>query len=430
MIPTNRHIGFISMVLLGINGIIGSGIFLLPGTVMKIVGHWSIAVYLFVTLLVLSIAWCFGQCASLFDRSGGAYVYAKEAFGDFIGFEIGLMRWVVGTIGWAAIVMGFITALSSLWPQALQEPMRSILIVSIIGILSLLNMVGVSIFRYLNNLITVTKIVPLLLFIGIGFFYMEPANYPELKLTEFEFHSFSAATLIIFYAFSGFETLVVAAGEMKNPEKNLPLAMMLVIGFCSSLYFSVQFVSMGLLGTDLVGHLNPMAGAAELLIGEIGLWVVSLAMLISIGGIAVSASFITPRSAVALADDQMIPGWIAKRGRFDTPVAAICLTMVMTIGVALSGSFAQLAAISVVARFVQYISTCLATIVLHRRLPRDNQTPLKRVQLLIVPIFALIGIGALLWQATLIQLVSGLSALILGLPLYFFSQKRLAISES
>jgi amino acid transporter len=79
-----QSFGFFTILLLGINAIIGSGIFLLPGQVMNLAGHGSLFVYLFVTLLVLSIAWCFAQCASLFDRNGGAYVYAKEAFGAFL----------------------------------------------------------------------------------------------------------------------------------------------------------------------------------------------------------------------------------------------------------------------------------------------------------------------------------------------------------
>src|SRR5262249_25140387 len=116
------HLGFWSIVLLGMNGVVGSGIFLLPGKVMDLAGHWSIAVFFLVTMVVLAIAWCFAKCATLFSRNGGAYVYAKEAFGDFIGFEIGFMRWIVGIMAWASIVVGFVTAVSSVWPSALQEP--------------------------------------------------------------------------------------------------------------------------------------------------------------------------------------------------------------------------------------------------------------------------------------------------------------------
>jgi amino acid transporter len=414
----NRFLGFWSMVLLGINGIIGSGIFLLPGQVMSLAGNWSIVVYLFVTLLVLSIAWCFAQCAALFNRNGGAYIYAKEAFGDFIGFVIGIMRWVVGILAWASIVVGFITALSSIWPPVMQEPFRSILILSIVGSLGLLNIFGVQLFKFVNNLVAVVKLIPLIIFVLIGVFYIQQEHYTPLLLDELDAKSFGSAALVIFYAFGGFEALVVAAGEMKNPQKNLPLAMMIVIAFCSSLYFIIQLLAIGLLGEGLAESVTPLADAAQMLLGESGKWFVTLAMLISIGGINLTASFITPRSGVALAEDGMIPKWIADKGRFGTPVWAILLTVGLTGILALSGSFAQLVVISVVSRFAQYISTCLALCVFSRKLDLA-QSSFKRWCLTIIPIFALFGIGWLIFQATLSQIIWGLGALILGCPLYW-----------
>lgn len=424
---TNR-LGFWSMILLGINGIIGSGIFLLPGQVVNLVGNWSIVVYLFVTILVLSIAWCFAQCASLFDRNGGAYVYAKEAFGDFIGFEIGMMRWVIGIIGWASIVVGFVTALSSIWPMALQEPIRSFLILSLVGSLGLLNLYGIKLFKHINNLVTIAKLIPLILFILMGLFYIQHSHYTPLDWQDLEFESFGSAALVIFYAFSGFETLVVAAGEMKNPKKNLPLVVMLVITFCSFLYFLIHLIAIGLLGEALAESVTPLADSAQLLLGDSGKWFVTVAMLISIGGVNLSASFITPRSGIALAEDGMIPRWIATKSRFGTSVGAIIVTMGLTALFALSGSFAHLIIISVISRFAQYISTCTAVYILHRRLP-NPPTGYKLWLLTVIPMIALSGICWLILQATLIQLMWGLGALVLGMPLYWMQKPTLLYSS-
>ena len=231
----DSRLGFWSIVLLGINAIIGSGIFLLPGKVMELIGHWSIAVYLLVSLIVMSIAWCFAQCATLFSRNGGAYIYAKEAFGEFVGFEIGVMRWAVGILGWSAMLMGFVTALRVIWPSALEEPIRSILIVSIVGGLALLNILGIDLFKQVNNIVTVTKVLLLITFVGIGLFFIQQDNFAPLHWESFEAGAFGSAALIIFYAFSGFECLVGAAGDMENPRKNLPLAVIVIISFCSIL---------------------------------------------------------------------------------------------------------------------------------------------------------------------------------------------------
>lgn len=419
----NHQLGFGSMVLLGINGIVGSGIFLLPGQVMDLVGNWSMIVYAAVALLVLSIAWCFAQCSALFNRNGGAYIYAKEAFGDFIGFEIGVMRWVVGILAWASVAVGFMTALGSIWNVALEEPVRSLLILSFIGCLGLLNILGVRIFQHINNVVTIAKLIPLFLFIFIGGFYIEGSHYTPLIWEELEINSFGSAALLIFYAFGGFETLVVAAGEMKNPKKNLPLVVMLVISFCSFLYFVIQCIAIGLLGDNLAASASPLADAAHRLFGNSGKWLVTLVMLISIGGINIAASFIAPRSGTALAEDGMIPRWIGVKGRFGTPTRAIALTMAGTAVVALSGSFAELIVVSVISRFVQYISTCLAVYVLYKKF-NISQSLSKRCLVIAIPAIALVGIGWLLLQATFSQLILGLGALIFGLPFYWLQKKR------
>lgn len=424
----SKKLGLMTTILLGINGIIGSGIFLLPGKVSALVGQGSLLVYAFVTGLVLAIAWCFAQCAALFHRNGGAYIYAKEAFGEFIGFEIGLMRWVVGITAWAALAVGFVTALSSIWPEALNEPWRSLIILSLIGALGLLNLCGVRLFRHLNNVVTIAKLLPLVFFILAGVFYMKHSHFMSLPSSDDSSASFGSAALIVFYAFGGFETLVVAAGEMKNPTKNLPLAMMTVMSICSILYFLIQMIAMGLLGPALNGSAVPLADATEAVMGLSGKWIVTFGMLISIGGVNISSSFVTPRSGVALAEDGMIPQWIAKRNRQGAPIWAVLITIGLTGFVALSGNFTQLATISVVSRFAQYFSTCLATVVLYYK-KNLAWHPVKKGLLILIPLFSLIGLSWLLLQATIEQLSWGLGALILGIPMYMLQKVLTVPSE-
>ena len=152
-------------------------------------------------------------------------------------------------------------------------------------------------------------------------------------------------------------------------------------------------------------------------------------MLISIGGINISASFIAPRSGVALAEDGMIPRWVANQGRFGTPIWAILLTVGLTALTALSGNFAQLAIISVVSRFVQYTSTCAAVYFLYRKFGLA-QSGYKRWLIILMPIISLTGLSWLFMQATLSQLSLGLGALVLGLPLYWVQKKRGALPEN
>ena len=196
------RLGFWSIVLLGINAVVGSGIFLLPGRAMELIGPGSIFVYLFMALLVMAIALCFAECAGRFSRNGAAYVYARSAFGEFAGFEVGLMGWAIRIIAWAAMSVGFVTALSAVWPPALLEPHRTLLILGILLGLSMLNLFGVRPAKVVNNLVTVGKLLPLLVFILIGAWFIEGSRFKPMFPKGFDLDGFGAAALVIFYAFT------------------------------------------------------------------------------------------------------------------------------------------------------------------------------------------------------------------------------------
>jgi len=415
---SGKKFGFWSIVLLGINGVIGSGIFLLPGKAMDLIGPGSIFVYLFMTVVVMAIALCFAECAGKFSRNGAAYVYAREAFGEFVGFEVGIMRWAISIIAWAAMAVGFVTALSAIWPPALQEPYKTIIILAILIGLGILNILGVQMTKLVNNLVTVGKLLPLILFTIIGAFYIKGANFDPMFPKGFEIDAFGAAALLIFYAFTGFEALAVAAEDMDNPKKNVPVALMVAMGLASAIYFMVQAVAVGTLGPALSKSVAPVADAASVFFGPTGKWLVTIGTLVSIGGINVAASFTSPRSGVALAQDGMVPRKIAENSRFGTPYLAIIITVLLAIPVALSGSFVKLAAISVVSRFAQYLPTCLAVPVLRKKRPDlvgSFSVPFGYV----IPVVAVIISCWLLTKATPVQLYWGLGALAIGVPLYF-----------
>lgn len=427
MIETSENkakLGLWSIILLGINTILGSGIFLLPGQIFELAGPWSLFVYAFVTIMVMSTAWCFAKCAALFNRDGGAYLYAKKAFGDFIGFEIGIMRWVVGILAWASLAVGFVTALSTIWPQAMQEPNRSIIILSIIGGLGLVNMLNLGTIKFLNNIITIAKILPLLFFVCVGIFYIKQSNL-TVPLPVFHSESIGSATILLFYAFAGFEALVVPAGEMQNPEKNLPRAVMVTISICALLYFIIQVIAMGTLGPALSHSVSPISDVAEMILGPSGKLVITLAMLVSIGGINIAASFIVPKTGQALAEDRMIPEFIAKKNRFGSAYVSILVTVFLTGFMAISGDFLQLVAISVVSRFVQHISTCLAVYVLYKeRLTLDQ--PFGKLISMFIPLISLCGISWLIYQTPVYQLVAGVIALFISIPLYFIWKPKVS----
>lgn len=419
----NKKIGFFSIVLLGINAIIGSGIFLLPNKAMKLIGPASLLVILFDMILVVSIALCFAEVGGMFKKNGGPYVYAKEAFGDFVGFEVGFMKWAISMIAWATMAVGFTTALSAVFPAAGEGFTKNVIIVCILLGLGIINILGVNISKILNNIITVGKLLPLLIFVAIGIFFIKGNNFtPFFPNGQYISGSFGAAALLIFYAFTGFESIAVAAEDMENPEKNIPKAIITVMIIVSIFYLLIQTVSIGILGPDLGLTNTPVADASSVFLGKGGGILVTAGTLISIGGINMASSFITPRTAVALAEDGLLPKALAKYNKKGTPYIAIIVTVLITIPIALSGSFTKLAAISVVSRFAQYLPTCLSVLVLRKKRP-DLKTSFRIPFGPVVPILAVIVSIWLLTQSSMDKILWGLGGLILGVPIYFLMKK-------
>ena len=142
---SSNKLGLFSIVLLGINAIVGTGIFLLPNQAYAEVGVTSIAVIVFDAFLVISIALCFAEMGGMYKNNGGPYLYAKDAFGDFVGFEVGIMKWAISIIAWAAMAMGFPTALGAVWEPAQNPVVQKIIAITILVLLGIMNIMIVTV---------------------------------------------------------------------------------------------------------------------------------------------------------------------------------------------------------------------------------------------------------------------------------------------
>ncbi|WP_295264933.1 APC family permease [Veillonella sp.] len=417
-----------TIVLYGINGVIGSGIFLLPGSAYDYLGPASLLAYVFVFVLVMSIALCFAECGSMFEQSGGPYLYAKQAFGDFFGYEVGVMKWIVSIIAWATMAVGFSTALSALIPQIASPVLQKTIAIGIILTLSLVNLLGINIMAYLNNIATVAKLIPMAIFILGGIWYVEGTNYTPFIPADLTINSVSTAFIIVFFAFTGFENLGVAAGDMENPKRNVPLALIISMSFVSVVFFFVQFNCVGILGADLGGTKTPVADAMGRVWGSNGLLLVTLGTLISIGGLNIASSFNTPRCAQALAEGRLLPKFMMKNNKYNVPYISVLITGGLAILLTLTGSFAELAAISVISRFSQYIPTCIAVPVLRKK--SSGHAGYKVPFGLLVPVIAVVASLWLLANADLYKLVTGLGAMVLVAPLYILMKKYSSVENS
>lgn len=415
-----KPMGFWSMLLFGITAIIGSGIFLLPSSGVQLIGVASIFVLLFDALLVISIALCFAKAATYFDRDGGPYLYAKEAFGNFVGFEVGFVTWAIRLIAQATMAVAFTTALGSIFPYFATQTGKMLLASILIIGLSATNIAGVNLSKILINTVTVVKLLPLILFVAVGIFFIKGNNFtPMFPGGEYVSGSFGQAAVTLFYAFTGFEGIVVAAGDMENTKKNLPKVIFLSILVVSLFYVLIQVVSIGILGPEAAAASSvPIQDAFERVAGGFGKALISAGTLLSTGGLLISSVYLTPRSGSALAENGMLPAVVAKRNRFNAPYVAIIISAIIVLAIAWSGTFSSLAMISAISRFAQYIPTCLAVLVFAKT-KKEVTSSFTLPFGWFIPVLALFVSAWLLFQVSGEQLLWGLGALLVAVPFYF-----------
>lgn len=417
--------GLWSIVLLGINSIIGTGIFLLPNRAYALMGPSSLLILLFDAFLAGCLALCFAEVAGFFSRNGGPYLYAKAAFGDFVGYEVGVLRLVVTIIAWAAMAVGFATALGAAFPFFAGDTMKNLIAAVLIGGLTIMNIAGVKISKILNNLMTISKLVPLCVFIAVGLFFVNGSNFTPFVPTHMADGAFANAAITMFFAYTGFEAIAVAAEDFKDPKKDLPRGIILTMIIVTIIYMLVVGISIGILGPDLAVDKAPIQTAFGRAVGPVGAYFILLGTLFSMGGINLAESFIAPRACTSLAEDGMLPAFLNRRTSWGTPWASSVVVAILSILLAWSGSFTTLAAISAVSRFTQYLPTVLSVIVFRRKW-KDRERTYKIPGGIFVPVVAFLTSLWMLSNAKPMQLVWGLGGILVIAPYYLVYKKKKA----
>ena len=417
--------GLWSIVLLGINGIIGTGIFLLPNRAYALMGPSSLLILLFDAFLAGCLALCFAEVAGFFSRNGGPYLYAKAAFGDFVGYEVGVLKLVVTIIAWAAMAVGFATALGAAFPFFAGDTMKNLIAAVLIGGLTIMNIAGVKISKILNNIMTISKLVPLCVFIAVGLFFVNGSNFTPFVPTHMADGAFANAAITMFFAYSGFEAIAVAAEDFKDPKKDLPRGIILTMIIVTIIYMLVVGISIGILGPDLAVDKAPIQTAFGRAVGPVGAYFILIGTLFSMGGINLAESFIAPRACTSLAEDGMLPAFLNRRTSWGTPWASSVVVAILSILLAWSGSFTTLAAISAVSRFTQYLPTVLSVIVFRRKW-KDRERTYKIPGGIFVPVVAFLTSLWMLSNAKPMQLVWGLGGILVIAPYYLVYKKKKA----
>ncbi len=413
----SHSMNLFDIVCLGINGIIGAGIFLLPGKLAAVAGQSSILIFVICGLLCLAIALCFAEMGGIYQETGGAYIYAKNTFGPMIGFMVGWMMWLSAIIGWAVMARGLLLYLRFVSPSLSEGWIGEIIIISLILGLGALNFLGVKIGSKIINFFTISKLIPIFVFIAFGVFHIKASNLGQIF--SFKVDNIGSAIVIGLFAYTGFEYLAVPAGEMKKPGRDIPVAFFIAILVTTLIYILVQTVATGTL-PGLAQSEKPLADAAASFLGPTGGILIAIGALLAIAGVNSGIALTGPRNLFALSSDGVLPKIFSKiHPQYHTPYIAICANTFLTLLLSLTGTFEYLIFSSVLVSILQYIPTCLAVIVLRRKRPGNSKGYMVPGGY-IIPSLALLTCFWILLQVKLIIVIATLGGIVLSLPIYYY----------
>lgn len=403
-----RVIGVPGLALSIVNGVIGSGIFVLPAIVGIAMGAFGVFSYIFCSIMLAAIMLCYAEIGSRITSSGGSYAYVEAAFGDFAGYIVNWLYFFGWSIlGSAAVINVIADSMAVLCPAFSNPLIRGLLFFVLLVFMVLINVRGVKQGIGIVKGISIIKLLPLLGIIIFGISKVKTANLqwehiPTLK-------TFGDTALILFFAFAGFETSLGVSGEFKNPKRTVPLGILLGGITVLIVYMLLQMVTQGILGAEIAAYKDaPLAAVAEKIVGPVGATILLITAAISCFGSVSADVMATPRSLFAGANDGLFPKFLGRvHPKFATPYLAVITYGLLIFIFSVSGGFKQLAVLASAAILLIYLAVILATVKLRKqataektfRAPGGLMTPL-------------IGIAAIVWLLSSLSKWEILSTLI------------------
>ena len=418
-----RGIGIPALTANIINSTIGAGIFVLPALVAKGLGPAAPLAFIACALAMILFVTCFAIAGSRVSLTGGLYAYVEVAFGRYVGFLAGALYCLTAICAVAGVVNVFVNSIAGIMPF-LGNPIARIVVIALVyGILVFINLRGVREGAGAVTVVTLAKLVPILLFLCAGIFFIHPANvgWPAWPGSK----SLGDSVVLLMFAFVGIEVALIPSGEVKNPTRTVPRSAYLALVITTIIYIMIQLVAQGTLGADLANYKDaPLAEAAAKFLGNIGRTILLAGATISAFGFVTSDILSSPRMIFAFGRDGVLPAWFAHvHPRYRSPDVAIITYAVLAFALSITGTFEQLAVLSNVAVLLMYLLCCAACWFLVQRDVRADGQPFNFPGMKIIPALAIIAIVWILAHATVWEFE--VNAIVLGVAslLYFIRVK-------
>jgi amino acid transporter len=354
-----RAIGTLGLTAVIVNITIGAGIFRLPSSVAVSLGAAAPLAYIVCAMAMGLIVFCIAQAGSRVSLTGGPYAYIAVALGPYAGFIAGVLLWLLGTFASSAVATVFAASVGLLVPS-LSGPLASAMTLSAALVFwSAVNIGGVTAGSRLNSIVTAAKLVPLLLIAIGGLFFVHADN---LAWTTPAAADVARTSLLLVFAFAGVEVALVPSGEVKDAARSVPRAIALAMLGITALYVLLQVVAQGILGGGLAqATASPLADAAGASMGGWARAVLLLGASISTFGHMGGVTLSMPRMVYAFARDRFLPAvFAAIHPRTRAPHVAIVVQSILTLILAVTGSFEKLAMLANICALAVYFGCAVA----------------------------------------------------------------------
>jgi amino acid transporter len=405
------------LVLLMINSIVGAGIFGLPSTIFGLSGIYSIPALFACAFVVFIIALCFSEVASRFDKTGGPYLFTLKAFGEIPAVTVGWLLLITRLSTYAAQINLLVSYLGYFHPVLALQLSKYLAITVITLFLTVVTFRGVKSSTFMSNLLAVAKLLPLTIFIIVGAFYINPQLF-DLHQAPPAIPKFSSSMFVLIFAFTGFESILVNTGEMQNPKRNIPFALITAIIFVAFFYGLIQIICIGTL-PDLADSEFPLTAAAQIFMGPIGATLISIGAVVSIGGALNTVMLVGSRIPFAFSEEKHLPWFFSKlHPKFSTPVWSLLTFSAVALIVSLTGTFVYAVAISVASKIIILLLVCISLI----KFRKSDRGETSYYKLRYGYAVALIGIIACIWLLSgskLSEITAVLITTLAGLIIFF-----------
>jgi amino acid transporter len=414
-----RAIGIPGLAANIVNSTIGAGIFVLPALVAKGLGAAAPLAFVICALAMVLFVTCFAIAGSRVSLTGGLYAYVEVAFGRYLGFLGGILYYLTAVLAVAGVVNVFADSVTAIAPMLANPIGRVSVMFLVYAVLVAINIRGVRAGTAAVTTVTLAKLVPLLVFVIVGFFFIKPAAiaWPGFPTSK----ALGDSVLLLIFAFVGVEVALIPSGEVKNPSRTVPRAIYIALVITTALYVSIQLVAQGILGADLSANtVSPLAEAAGRFLGNVGRMLLLAGATISAFGFVTSDILSSPRILFAFGRDGVLPAWFAHvHPRYRSPDVAIITYAVIAFAFSLSSTFEGLAVMSNIAVLLLYTLCCAAAWELMRRNVRSDGKPFTVPGAKVFPIAAIIVIIWILAHATMKEFAVAAIVLVIASGLYF-----------